>query len=107
MNNFYGYPYYGSNNMLMAYYVNSYSDVLNAPVSSNGEASLFVNLNEMKMYSKKMINGQSYIQEYSITPINNVGSPETKQDPMEVILAELQQIKNDVSLLKGEPNESK
>ena len=78
---------YFNQNYLTAYYVSDYQEVLNTPVSTNGEASLFVDLTSMIMYSKKMINGQTYIQPYKIEAINNIGSSQnvTKEADTELL----------------------
>lgn len=111
-NNYNNYSYGYNSNTAISYYVNSYNDILNTPVSTNGEASIFINLNDMTLYTKKIINGQSYIQGYTISPINNVGMPPenkseaNQNDALKIILDELESMKKDINLLKGaKPNE--
>ena len=99
---------YFNQNYLTAYYVSDYQEVLNTPVSTNGEASLFVDLTSMIMYSKKMINGQTYIQPYKIEAINNIGSPQngakeayTERLDYTSIINELKSIKDEINAIKG------
>lgn len=99
---------YFNQNYLTAYYVSDYQEVLNTPVSTNGEASLFVDLTSMIMYSKKMINGQTYIQPYKIEAINNIGSPnngskeaDTERLNYTSIINELKSIKDEINAIKG------
>ena len=62
-------------NSFLGYYVNDYSEVLNYAAPSDGTSILFANLDQGLIWSKKLINGQSYIQPYRIIPINNESKP--------------------------------
>ena len=64
-----------NNNSFIGYYINDYNDVLNYAAPSDGSAILFANLDQGLIWSKKLINGQSYIQPYRIIPINNESKP--------------------------------
>jgi len=63
------------NNSFIGYYVGDYNEVLNYAAPSDGSAILFANLEQGLIWSKKLINGQSYIQPYRIIPINNESKP--------------------------------
>lgn len=63
------------NNSFIGYYVNDYSEVLNYAAPSDGTSILFANLEQGLIWSKKFIQGQTYIQPYRIIPINNESKP--------------------------------
>jgi len=93
----------------MGYYVLDYSSVLNTPAPSNGTAILFANLEQGLMWSKKNINGQSYIQAYSISPINTEGSPKEPQkqeDILNMIMNKLNNLEEEFKNVKSEQHSS-
>lgn len=59
------------------HYVNDYSEVEKAQVNMNGTAELFIG--EGIMWSKKLINGQPYVDAFNFTKINNVGQPKEEE----------------------------
>lgn len=78
-------------NSFIGYYVNDYSDVLNYAAPSDGSSILFANLEQGLIWSKKFIQGQTYIQPYRIIPINNeTKAPdipkETKEDKLDKLI---------------------
>lgn len=61
--------YFYNDNSFLGYYVGDYNTVLQTPVPSTGAATLFANLEENIIYSKKIVNGVPCIQSYKLTPI--------------------------------------
>ena len=78
------------NNSFIGYYVGDYSEVLNYAAPSDGSSILFANLEQGLIWSKKLINGQTYIQPYRILPINNESKPpeikDTKEDKLDKLI---------------------
>ena len=92
------YNYYGLDNSFMGYYVSSYEQVLNMAVPTNGQAVLFADLDKGKIYSKKIMNGSSYIQEYDIRPVNNTSGDLFKR---------LEEMEKELKALKGGVNDER
>lgn len=100
MNNYY-HPM--NNNNFVGYYVNSYDDVMNAPVPLNGSPVIFVDLSQGILWSKKMVNNQAYVQQYSIAPVVNLGEPPKPND----ILEELNKLRKEMEEIKKTNKEVK
>ena len=107
-------PYFQTSyndNSFIGYYISDYNDVLRMPVSSSGQPTLFVNLNQGMAWSKKNLNGQSYIQAYSLLPINTEGTPKEENnngDVLNKIISKLDTLEKDINNLKGvDKDESK
>lgn len=109
MNNFYNsYLYNSARNSFIGYYVNDYTEVLNTAVPTNGEATIFADLEKNMIWSKKLIGNTPCVQAYRITPIYQDGQkPQTQIIDSSDILAEVKAIKAEIAILKGEHNESK
>lgn len=98
---------YGMQNQIVAQqnggryiYVSSYDEVLNAPTSPDGQATLFVCFEKGLMWSKKFQQGQHFIQAFSFAPLNNFGEPQSQQtDNTNDFNARLTALEN---LIKGE-----
>ena len=100
--------YFGNQNeSFIGYYVSDYNEVVNIAAPMNGSPILFANLEQGCLWSKKMINGQTYIQPYKLEPINNVGVPKQplndvlNNDTINIIMDELKALKNEISTLNG------
>lgn len=88
-----------NDNSFNGYYVDSYNQVESMAVPSNGTATIFVNLNDGKLWSKKILNNCAYVQEYEIKPVTKIGTPE---DNMKEVLDQLKALKDEINILKGE-----
>ena len=96
MSNYYPNFYSNFDNSFTGYYVNDYSEVLNMVAPVNGSAVLFANLDKGKLWSKKIIQGQAFIQEYEIRPVNNSGGD---------LMKRLEEMELEIKRLKGVSNE--
>lgn len=86
------YNYGFNDNSFLGYYISDYSEVLNAPAPTNGTAILFANLEQGMLWSKKIIQGQAYIQGYKIAPINLEGAPKSNDDIIKQIMERLDKL---------------
>lgn len=94
--------YYDNCNSFIGYYVSDYSTVLNTSVPQNGMPILFADLSQGMLWSKKYVQGQAYIQPYSLTPINTVGEPSDPND----MRSQLDEIRKELNKLKEAKHES-
>lgn len=107
MTNFYN-PYFYNGNSFVGYYVTDYSEVLNTPVPSNGDAVLFANLDSGMIWSKKIVNNVPTIQPYSITPIFQEATREKVAiNNSPEIMDILKSLQAQIEDLKGGKDESK
>lgn len=88
-------------------YVNDYQEVVNTPTSADGNATLFVNLEQGIIWSKKFINGTNSIQAFRISPLNNLENNPTEEKKVDinVIITKLNELNERLSKLeqpKGE-----
>jgi hypothetical protein len=101
-NNFYNPYLYTSNNVFTGKYVNDYNEVLNTAVPSNGDAMIFVNLDNGMLWSKKLQGNIPYIQAFKITPLFQevTRQPEPVNNSTE-IMDLLKSMQADIDKLKG------
>ena len=90
-------------------YVNDYNDVITYPTPQDGSAYLFINLDKGLLWSKKFLDGQNFIQTFSIQPFNNMGEvpqKEIEKEPkkdndLTVILDEITKINERIGVLEN------
>lgn len=93
-----------SQNQAMSYngtyqYVNSYEEVANAPVPTDGTAKLFIHWDSKTMWAKKFVDGKHNIQTYIFDVYNgntNAPSGENPVDSIKELSDRLSRLENEM-----------
>lgn len=97
--------YLDPQNSFIGYYISDYNQVLASPVPMN-QTIVFADLENGKLYVKKMMGITPMIQTFTISPDYKVADAKPAEDPMIMIIKKLESMEKEISALKEVRNES-